>query len=88
MPPAILRLGPEDPRSQAWLWTHWGTTRALRQVRELPGQADGRRRQTGQLAVEFWSADWSPWPALVALRRAWPALRFVLRPDYAEPVDD
>ena len=48
LPPAILRLGPEDPRSQAWLWTHWGTTRALRQVRELPGQTDGRRRQTGQ----------------------------------------
>ena len=87
MPPAILRLGPEDPRSRAWLWTQWGTTRALRQVRELPGQADGRRRQTGQLAVEFWSADWSPWPALVVLRRAWPGLSFTLRPDYAEPGD-
>ena len=87
VPLAILRLGPEDPRSQAWLWTQWGTTRALRQVRELPGQADGRRRQTSQVVIEFWSADWSPWPALVALRQAWPGLSFALRPDYRDAGD-
>jgi hypothetical protein len=87
VPPAILRLGPEDPQSQAWLWAHWGTTRALRHAREIPAPTDGRRRQTGQLAVEFWSADWSPWRALAALRHAWSALTFTLRPDYADPGD-
>lgn len=87
VPAAILRLGPDDPQSRAWLWAHWGTTRALRHVREIPGQADGRRRQTGQMAVEFWSADWSPWRALAALRRAWPGLTLTLRPDYGDTAD-
>ena len=29
---ALLRLGPDDPAALAWLWTHWGTTQALRHV--------------------------------------------------------
>jgi hypothetical protein len=86
-PAARPSQGHRLPQSQAWLWAQWGTTRALRQVREIPAPTDGRRRQTGQLAVEFWSADWSPWRALAALRHAWPALRFTLRPDYADPGD-
>lgn len=87
VPPAILRLGPDDPGSHAWLWAHWGTTRALRHVRALPTEFDGRRRQMGQLRVEFWSADWSPWQALRQLRRIWPGLTLGLQPDYqqAEP---
>ena len=87
VPPAILRLGPEDPRSQAWLWQHWGTTRALRHVRRIPSPADRRNRQTSQWRVEFWSADWSPWPALVALRRAWPRLTLSLQPQYRDAGD-
>ena len=46
VPPAILRLGPEDPQSQAWFWRHWGTTRALRYIRLLPSPADRRNRRT------------------------------------------
>ena len=87
VPDAMLRLGPDDPASQAWLWAHWGTTRALRRVRALPASLDGRRRQAGQLRVELWSADWSPWQALIRLRRAWPDLRFGLRPDYGDDGD-
>ena len=83
VPESILRLGPDDPASRAWLWSHWGTTRPLRQVRELPAAGDRRRRRTGQMRVEFWSADWSPWRALGRLRQAWPDLRLDLRPDYA-----
>ena len=41
VPDQVLRLGPDDPVSQAWLWAHWGTTRALRRVRELPASLDG-----------------------------------------------
>ena len=28
----IPRLGPDHPDALLWLWTHWGTTDALRQV--------------------------------------------------------
>ena len=84
VPPAVLQLGPDDPASQAWLWTHWGTTRALRHVRALPARLDGRRKYTDALAVKFWSADWSPWRAIVRLRRDWPKLTFDLAPDYAD----
>ena len=87
VPERLLALGPDDPRARAWLWAHWGTTRALRHVREVPARRDGRQRRMDALAVEFWSADWSPWQALRRLRRAWPALVLELRPDYAGPED-
>lgn len=82
VPGRILALGPEDPESRAWLWTHWGTSRALRHVRLLPDRPDGRRKLSDQMRVEFWSADWSPWRALQRLRRQRPTLLFDLRPDY------
>ncbi|WP_160938151.1 hypothetical protein [Teichococcus coralli] len=82
IPNHILALGPEDPAAQAWLWRHWGTTRALRHLRHLPAPVDARRTRTDRLAVEFWSADWSPWPALRRLRQLWPELVLDLRPHY------
>ena len=72
VPEPILRLGPDEPAAQAWLRSHRGTPRPLRHVRALPAQGD--RRQTSQMRVEFWSADWSPWQALRRLRQAWPML--------------
>jgi hypothetical protein len=84
VPPSVLMLGPEDAGARAWLWSHWGTTRALRRVRALPGMADGRSTRTDRLGIEFWSADWSPWRALARLRKDWPALIFDLRPQYAD----
>ena len=50
----------------------------------LPGKLDGRRKKMAELRVVFWSADWSPWQAVVRLRRNWPALAFALTPDYAQ----
>ena len=88
VPSGILRLGPNDPQSRTWLWTHWGTTRPLRHVRELESTLDGRKRRMAELRVEFWSADWSPWQALRRLRRYWPALSFTLQPDYADGEGD
>ena len=70
----ILRLGDEDPRALAWLWAHWGTTWTLRRVSTLPWRRAGWQ-------VEFWSADWTPWPAIRTLRGRYPDLTFDLQID-------
>ena len=90
VPPEVLRLGPDAPGAEAWLWEHWGTTWPLRGVaEEAPSAAEQHGLPTGQAAAccRFHSADWSPWRALAQLRARWPGLRFDLRPDYglAEP---
>jgi hypothetical protein len=84
VPAAVLRLGPGHPEARRWLWAHWGTTWPLRHVAELPVPKAGQPRPAapGLLRLGFWSADWTPWPALLRLRRDWPALRFELRPRY------
>jgi hypothetical protein len=87
VPPAILKLGPDHPEVRGWLWQHWGTTQALRGVVALPvpGRGPPRRHDPGFWWVGFWSADWTPWPALLALRARWPGLRFALQPLYDDP---
>jgi hypothetical protein len=85
VPDAILRLGPDHPEALAWLWQHWGTTEALRHVAEDPDAAgDPRPAVAGEAVfrVDFWSADWTPWRALLRLREVWPALRFDICPSY------
>jgi hypothetical protein len=72
----VLRLGPDDPDTLAWLWRHWGTTWPLRQVQDVSGKAAERADFT------FWSADWAPWRALATLADTWSALRFEARPTY------
>jgi hypothetical protein len=53
-------------------------------VAELPANKAGKaaRPEPGRLRLGFWSADWTPWPAVARLRRDWPALRFDIRPRY------
>ena len=84
VPAALLRLGPGHPDARRWLWAHWGTTWPLRHVAELPAPKAGQRpvREPARLRLGFWSADWTPWPAIARLRRDWPALRFEVRPHY------
>jgi hypothetical protein len=88
VPDSMLRLGPDDAASLAWLWEHWGTTQALRHVAEdtAVNQA-GRDRRPGDavFALSFWSADWTPWRALARIAARWPALRFDTRPVYDAP---
>jgi hypothetical protein len=84
VPPDILQRGPDDPASQAWLQTHWGTTRALRQVRLQAHQTDRRPRRSAQLDIQFWAADWTPWPVFALLRERYPALKFAVRPAYGD----
>ncbi len=73
VPAAILGLGADHPRALAWLWAHWGTTWPLRRVEPLPGAA---------WRVRFWSADWTPWPALARIRADWPDLHVHAHPAY------
>jgi len=58
----------------AWMWEHWGTTWSLRRVERLPCPAG--------LKVGFFSADWSPWPAIRTCRERWPGLTFEVKPTY------
>jgi len=84
VPSTILQLGPDHPDALAWLWTHWGTTQALRHV-AIDFAAERRRSVSSDaaiFAVIFWSADWTPWRALATLRERWPALRFAVTPRY------
>ncbi|HTR16257.1 MAG TPA: hypothetical protein VMI52_04400 [Acetobacteraceae bacterium] len=75
VPRAILRLGPDHPDARLWLWQNWGTTWPLRHVRELKQRAGDE----AGFVCEFWSADWTPWPALRQARTAWPTLRLNLK---------
>jgi hypothetical protein len=85
VPPVLSGLPPNDPRLSAWLWRYWGTTWPLRQVVECPSAApDQGALPAGQALCRyrFWSADWTPWPALATIRIAWPDLRFVVSVHY------
>jgi hypothetical protein len=84
VPVEILQLGPDHSASLAWLPANWGTTRPLRHVQRLPENSLTGKRKTARLRLEFWSADWTPWAALAAIRKAWPALGFDIRPDYED----
>jgi len=85
VPGPILQLGDDSPAARTWLWTHWGTMQPLRQVRIAAEQADRRLRRSARTDFEFRSADWTPWQAMIRLRRDWPALIFDVRPQYDDP---
>ena len=70
VPAPLLHHGPDDPRSLAWLWQNWGTTWPLRRVERLTSGSG--------LRIGFCSADWTPWPALAAIRARFPTLRLDL----------
>lgn len=53
IPAAILALGKGDPVALRWLWTHWGTTHPLRDVREVGGPGDRRLRKTARVELAF-----------------------------------
>jgi hypothetical protein len=82
VPSGILRRGPADAAGLGWLREHWGVIQPLRQVQSQRGKEDGRLRRSARLDYVFWSADWTPWAAFRALRRAWPRLVFDVQPQY------
>ena len=86
VPSRLLMLGSDAPESRLWLWTHWGTLQPLRHVLVLEHVADARLKRIARLAWAFWSADWTPWRAIVRLRQDWPSLMFDIRPHYDKDV--
>ncbi len=76
VPSRILRLGPDDPAAIAWLWENWSTTWPLRGVEEVaPDRAMAALpKGHGSVHFRFWSADWTPWSALVEIRSRWPSI--------------
>ena len=60
--------------ARQWLWRHWGTTQKLCQVQVLEENGDRRLRRSARVIYEFLSADWTPWQAILRLRRDWPTL--------------
>jgi hypothetical protein len=86
VPHEVLLLGPDHPDALAWLWTHWGTTEALRSVVGRQASVAREKADVGAgFHVTFWAADWTPWRALETIRAGWPGLRFAVRPIYALP---
>ena len=77
VPARLLRVGPDDPAAMVWLWENWGTTWALRGTEEMANDRQASRPEGhGELNYRFWSADWTPWRALAAMRSRWPSIRF------------
>lgn len=78
VPDRMLGLGSDDPVAIAWLWQHWGTTWALRGVEEVPVDDAASPIAAGFAAISyrFWSADWTPWRAIAAMRSRWPSTAF------------
>lgn len=87
VPPSLLRLGPDDPRVLDWLWVHWGTTWPLRHVSAeplLPADREVLPAGHDGICYRFWSADWTPWRALDAIRTGWPDLALTVVVHYGE----
>jgi hypothetical protein len=84
VPPDLLERGPEDAICVTWLRTHWGVLQALRHVRPVPSSSRKLRGKKERMAIEFWSADWTPWPAIAAIRERFPGLTFAVTPDYGD----
>lgn len=87
VPPSLLRRGPNDPRVLDWLWVHWGTTWPLRRASAEPlSPADRKMLPAGHdgICYRFWSADWTPWRALDAIRKGWPDLALMVVVHYGE----
>jgi len=81
VPPALWGLPPDDPRLTTWLWRHWGTTWPLRHVEKAQvSDLELLAVPAGQTICRyrFWSADWTPWAALAAIRAMWPDLGFAV----------
>jgi hypothetical protein len=85
IPEEILQRGEDAPTACAWLWANWGTTQPLRHVRLVEENGDRRLRRSARVVYEFYAADWTPWQAILRLRRDWPQLVLVVEPQYDQP---
>ena len=81
IPEPILQLGDDAREAQEWRRAHWGTLQ-IRAARIREEGADRRLRRKAEIVYEFRSADWTPWQAMLRLRRDWPKLVLAVRPTY------
>jgi hypothetical protein len=82
IPRRVLRKGFGEA-GQKWMWANWGVRWPIRRVTF----AIERQRNGGVEPVavyRFISEDWSPWIALLRLRKRWPELRFEMKAEYLE----
>lgn len=80
IPRRILRKGFAGA-GQDWMRANWGVRWPIRRV----SFAMKRGRDLRPLATfEFLSEDWSPWIALLQMRKRWPELAFKLVPSYLD----
>ena len=86
VPAEILRRGPTDSLSLAWLAKHWGTRDAPRRIVERANPSPGRRLPAGHAVIGygFFTAGDTPRAAIATLGARWPALRLVLTPRPAD----
>jgi hypothetical protein len=56
----------------------------LRDVRHGTDPAVRRPRRPARLHIQFWAADWTPWPVFAVLRERYPTLTFDVRPEYGD----
>jgi hypothetical protein len=82
VPDSVRDFDPDHKSSIAWLRSHWGVLQALRKVALVPAGCKKLRGKKEQLTLEFWSADWTPWPAIAAIRQRFGRLTFTVTPDY------
>ena len=90
IPRRILRKGFGEA-GQKWMWANWGVRWPIRRVtfaieRQRDSGVSGGG--VGPVAVfRFLSEDWSPWIALLRIRKRWPELRFTMTAEYLEFVE-
>jgi hypothetical protein len=82
IPAEVLRHGPSDQKSLAWLARRWGTRDELRKIVERPNPSAGRRLPAGHAVISygFFTSAETPRAAIDQFRARWPALRFALTP--------
>jgi hypothetical protein len=86
IPLRVLRKGFVEA-GQEWMWADWGVRWPIRRVTF----AIERRDASGVKPVavfRFLSEDWSPWVALLNMRERWPELRFEMKAEYLEFIEN
>jgi hypothetical protein len=86
IPRRVLRKGFGEA-GQEWMWRNWGVRWPIRRVTFAIERDRSEPNGVKPLAVfRFISEDWSPWIALLRMRKRWPELSFKLIPSYLDIV--
>ena len=82
IPRRILRKGFVEA-GQEWMWANWGVRWPIRGVTfAIERERDDASGVKPVAVFRFISEDWSPWIALLRMRKRWPELSFRMIPSY------